>query len=81
MVTKTKFKGALTKEIVERITLKDIIKERKANKKKIDEILRKHKMRMKKSKFIRDEFGDKELTIAERIKRLNKVKKKKKKKK
>jgi len=40
MVSKTNFTGIFTKDIEERITLKDIIKERKANEKRIEKIMK-----------------------------------------
>ena len=50
MPTKTGFKGALTKDIVERITLKDILKERRANEKRMKMIMDRHKKKMKQLK-------------------------------
>jgi len=43
---KTNFKGALTKDITHRISLKDIIKEREADQKRMKEVMAKHKIKM-----------------------------------
>jgi len=43
---KTNFKGALTKDITHRISLKDIIKEREADQKRMAQVLAKHKIKM-----------------------------------
>jgi len=48
MATKTNFKGIFTKDIEERISLKDIIKQRKADEKRMREVMRKYQAKMKK---------------------------------